>query len=127
MPILVPGSLLTVTDVQTYLRVKPITNATDKASAEAAVRFAVAAIADVLGFDPEGEAYDLADSDLDLLRGIGVRIAAQAFTNPQDRQTFSSPEGLSFTGSPQVVGRIMGEADRRTLVGIQLRYAPGFG
>lgn len=126
MPILSPGSLLSSADLQTHLRVKPITNATDRASAEAAVRFAVAAIADVLGFDPEDGVHDLTDRDIDLLQGVGARIAAQSFTNPQDRQAFSGPEGLSYSGSPQVVGRIMSEADRRTLVSVQLRYAPGF-
>ena len=38
----------------------------------------------------------------------------------------SGPEGLSYTASPQMLSKIMSEADRRTLLSVQLKYAPGF-
>ena len=127
MPILVPGSLLTVTDVQTYLRLKPLTNAADKASAEAAVASARALVVQRLGFDPEDGVTDVADTDFEAIRAVAVRVAALMLTNPQDRQTFAGPEGLSYAGSPQVVGRMMSEADRVVLQMVALKHSVNFG
>ena len=124
MPIPVVGGLLTVTDLETHLH--RTISATDDPSAAAAVTFATALVTDAVGFDLIDGDYAVSASDLDLARGVAVRIAAQHFTNPEDRQSYSGPEGLSFTASPQMLSRLMSEADRRTLVGIQLRYAPGF-
>lgn len=108
--------------------------AADQASADAACDYAVALVEDVLGFDVTSATFtDSAGvvtrpsaTDVTLARGIAVRIAAQWFTNPQDRQSYAGPEGLSYTASPQMLSKLMSEADRRTLVGIQLRHAPGF-
>ena len=124
MPIPVEGGLLTVTDLETHLH--RTISATDDPAALAAVTFAVALVTDAVGFDLIDGDYAVSASDLDLARGVAVRIAAQHFTNPEDRQSYSGPGGLSFTASPQMLSRLMSEADRRTLVGIQLRYAPGF-
>ena len=124
MPIPVEGGLLTVTDLETHLH--RTISATDDPAALAAVTFATALVTDAVGFDLIDGDYTVSAADLDLARGVAVRIAAQHFTNPEDRQSYSGPEGLSFTASPQMLSRLMSEADRRTLVGIQLRYAPGF-
>ena len=73
-----------------------------------------------------GDDYTIDPNDLLIVKGIALRIAAQWFTNPEDRAQYAGPEGLSYTASPQMLSRIMGEADRRTLTSVQLRYAPGF-
>ncbi|MBK8640628.1 MAG: hypothetical protein IPN92_21035 [Chromatiaceae bacterium] len=124
MPIPVEAGLLTVTDLENHLHRAIATK--DDDSALAAVLFAVACVTDVVGFDVMGDEYTVTESDQALAKGIAVRIAAQAFTNPEDRAQYSGPEGLSYTASPQMLSKIMSEADRRTLVSIQLRYAPGF-
>ena len=124
MPIPVEGGLLTVTDLETHLH--RTISATDDPAALAAVTFATALVTDAVGFDLIDGDYTVSASDLDLARGVAVRIAAQHFTNPDDRQSYAGPEGLSYVSSPQMLSRLMSEADRRTLVGIQLRYAPGF-
>lgn len=125
MPIVVPSALLTVTDLGTYLH--RTISAADQAAAVAAVDFARAQVIDVVGFDPSTTSdYTVTEADVSLARGIAVRIAAQAFINPQDRPAYSGPEGLSYTGSPLIVGKIMGDADRKCLVSIANRYAPGF-
>ena len=125
MALIVPGLLLSVADLEAYLH-RQIGTA-DQPAAVDAVTFAVATVVDAIGFDPAATTdYVVAGTDVELARGVAVRIAAQHFTNPEQRQTYSGPESLSYTGSPQVVGRIMTEADRRTLVGIANRYAPGF-
>ena len=124
MPIPVEGGLLTVTDLEAHLH-RSISSSDDPA-ALAAVTFAIALVTDAVGFDLIDGDYTVSASDIDLARGVAVRIAAQHFTNPEDRQSYAGPEGLSFTASPQMLSRLMSEADRRTLVGIQLRYAPGF-
>lgn len=124
MSIPVEGGLLTVTDLETHLH--RTISATDDPAAQGAVTFATALVTDAVGFDLIDGDYTVSAADIDLARGVAVRIAAQHFTNPEDRQSYSGPEGLSFTASPQMLSRLMSEADRRTLVGIQLRYAPGF-
>lgn len=124
MPIPVEGGLITVTDLETHLH--RTISATDDPAALAAVTFATALVTDAVGFDPIDGDYTVSASDIDLARGVAVRIAAQHFTNPEDRQSYAGPEGLSYTASPQMLSKLMSEADRRTLVGIQLRHAPGF-
>lgn len=108
-------------------------SAADQASADAACDYATALVEDALGFDVCSATFTTGTTttrpsatDVTLARGIAVRIAAQWFTNPQDRQSYAGPEGLSYTASPMMLSKLMSEADRRTLVGIQLRYAPGF-
>lgn len=123
MPIPTPDALLTVTHLETHLH--RTISSTDDLAAQAAVTFAVALVTDVIGFDVTDTDYAVTDADVRLVRAIGVRVAAQWFTNPEDRQSFAGPEGLSYTSSPQMLSRIMGEADRRTLLSVQLRYAPG--
>ena len=123
MPVPVEGGLLTVTDLETHLH--RTISATDDVAAQAAVTFAAALVYDVLGFDLIDTDYAVSDVDVDLARGVAVRAAAQHFTNPEDRQSYAGPEGLSYTSSPQMLSRLMSEADRRTLLGIQLKYAPG--
>lgn len=124
MPIPVEGGLLTVTDLETHLHRAIAVK--DDDSAQAAVDFAVALVGDVVGFDVTGDDYDVTDADVLIVKAIAVRIAAQWFTNPEDRASYSGPEGLSYTASPQMLSKIMSEADRRTLVSVQMRYAPGF-
>lgn len=125
MPFVVPSSLLTVADLATFLH--RTISAAHQAAAEAACDFALAQVIDVVGFDPATAAdYAVTDADALLAQGVAVRIAAQAFTNPQDRPSHAGPEGLSYTGSPLVVGKIMSDADRKCLVSIANRYAPGF-
>lgn len=124
MPIPVEGGLLTVTDLETHLHRAIAVK--DDDSAQAAVDFAVALVGDVVGFDVTGDDYDVTDADVLIVKAIAVRIAAQWFTNPEDRAQYAGPEGLSYTASPQMLSRIMGEADRRTLTSVQIRYAPGF-
>lgn len=124
MPVWVPGPLLSVTDLETHLH-RAIA-AKDEDSASAAVDFATVLVGDVVGFDVTGTEYTVADSDVLIVKAVALRIAAQWFTNPEDRASYAGPEGLSYTASPQMLSKIMSEADRRTLVSVQLRYAPGF-
>ena len=100
MPLPVEGGLVTVTDLENHLH-RTISTKDDPAAQA----------------DP---------NDLLIVKGIALRIAAQWFTNPEDRAQYAGPEGLSYTASPQMLSRIMGEADRRTLTSVQIRYAPGF-
>ena len=121
----VPGLLLSTDDLGAYLH--RTIGAKDQPAAVDACTFATATVVDVVGFDPAATTvYTVTQPDLDLARGVAVRIAAQHFSNPDQRQSYSGPESLSYTGSPQIVGRIMTDADRKTLLSIQLRYAPGF-
>ena len=124
MPLPVEGGLVTVTDLETHLH-RTISTKDDPA-AQAAVDFATALVWDVVGFDVTGDDYTIEANDLLIVKGIALRIAAQWFTNPEDRAQYAGPEGLSYTASPQMLSRIMGEADRRTLTSVQIRYAPGF-
>ena len=124
MPLPVEGGLVTVTDLENYLHRTISTK--DDPSAQAAVDFATALVWDTLGFDVTGDDYTIDANDLLIVKGITLRIAVQWFTNPEDRATYSGPEGMSYTASPQMLSRIMSEADRRTLVSVQMRYAPGF-
>jgi hypothetical protein len=123
--------LLTRSHLETHLQ--RTISAADQASADAACDYATALVEDVLGFDVCSATFTTGTTttrpsatDVTLARGIAVRIAAQWFTNPQDRQSYAGPEGLSYTASPQMLSKLMSEADRRTLVGIQLRHVPGF-
>jgi len=124
MPLPVEGGLVTVTDLENHLH-RTISTKDDPA-AQAAVDFATALVWDVVGFDVTGDDYTIEANDLQIVKGIALRIAAQWFTNPEDRAQYAGPEGLSYTASPQMLSRIMGEADRRTLTSVQIRYAPGF-
>ena len=124
MPLPVEDGLVTVTDLENHLH-RTISTKDDPA-AQAAVDFATALVWDVVGFDVTGDDYMIAPNDLLIVKSIALRIAAQWFTNPEDRAQYSGPEGMSYTASPQMLSRIMSEADRRTLVSVQLRYAPGF-
>lgn len=125
MPLPVEGGLVTVTDLETHLHRTIAVK--DDDSAQAAVDFATALVVDVIGFDPATTTdYTVADSDLLVAKAVALRIAAQWFTNPEDRASYAGPEGLSYTASPQMLSKIMSEADRRTLVSVQMRYAPGF-
>ena len=124
MPLPVEGGLVTVTDLENHLHRTIATK--DDPAAQAAVDFATALVWDVVGFDVTGDDYTIEANDLQIVKGIALRIAAQWFTNPEDRAQYAGPEGLSYTASPQMLSRIMSEADRRTLVSVQMRYAPGF-
>lgn len=125
MPLPVEGGLVTVTDLENYLHRTIATK--DDPAAQSAVDFAAALVGDVVGFDVIATTdYTVTDADVLIVKAIALRIAAQWFTNPEDRASYAGPEGLSYTSSPQMLSRIMSEADRRTLVGVQLRYAPGF-
>ena len=124
MPLPVEGGLVTVTDLENHLH-RTISTKDDPA-AQAAVDFATALVWDVVGFDVTGDDYTIEANDLLIVKGIALRIAAQWFTNPEDRATYAGPDGLSYKASPQMLSRIMGEADRRTLTSVQIRYAPGF-
>ena len=125
MPVPVEGGLVTVTDLENYLHRSIAVK--DDSAAQAAVDFAAALVEDVVGFDVATTTeYTVSASDLLIVKAIALRIAVQWFTNPEDRASYAGPEGLSYTASPQMLSRIMSEADRRTLLGIQLKYAPGF-
>lgn len=125
MPIPAEGGLVTVTDLETHLHRSIAVK--DDDSAQAAVDFAAALVGDVIGFDVVTTTdYAVTDTDLAVCKAVALRIAAQWFTNPEDRAQYSGPEGLSYTASPQMLSKIMSEADRRTLLGVQLKYAPGF-
>ena len=124
MPLPVEGGLVTVTDLENHLH-RTISTKDDPA-AQAAVDFAAALVEDVVGFDVVTTTeYTVSASDLLIVKAIALRIAVQWFTNPEDRASYAGPEGLSYTASPQMLSRIMSEADRRTLVSVQLKYAPG--
>jgi len=118
--------LLTVDDLATHLHSSGFT-AKDAPAAQAAVDYACAQVRMRLGFDLFDPARAVSGDDVINARGIALRTAAQWYGNPQDRATYSGPEGMSYTPSPQMLSRIMSEADRITLEMIQLRYAPGFG
>ena len=57
--------------------------------------FATALVWDTLGFDVTGDDYTIDANDLLIVKGIALRIAVQWFTNPEDRATYSGPEGMS--------------------------------
>jgi len=136
MPVVVPDALITVDLLEEYLHQQIA--AKDASSAAAAVEFARAFVVQRIGFDPatatvtdytvdppvSGQPVD--DEDILAARGVALRIAAQWFTNPQDRASYSGPEGLSYTASPQMLSRILSEADRVVLELVQLKYNPGF-
>ena len=60
--------------------------------------FATALVWDVVGFDVTGDDYTIDPNDLLIVKGIALRIAAQWFTNPEDRAQYAGPEGLSLHG-----------------------------
>lgn len=128
MPAIAPSSLLSVSELAAHLHVSGF-SAKDQPAAERAVAHAVAEVTLRLGFDiTEPEVNGVAVDPLDLMAaaGVAVRVAAQWFTNPQDRQSYSGPEGLSYTGSPQVVGQVITAADRAKLQMLTVKYAVGF-
>ncbi len=111
--------------------------AADQASADAACDYAVAMVNQRLGFDPCTATFTddtttpattvrVGADDVTAARAGAVRIAAQWFTNPQDRSSYAGPEGLSYVASPQLLSKLMSDADRVVLETIQLRYNPGF-
>ena len=124
MPVIVPSTLLSVAELAAFLHVSGF-SVKDTNAANRAVAHAVALVTSRLGFDIT--ATDVDPVDLMVCAGVAVRVAAQWFTNPQDRGSYSGPEGLSFTGSPMVVGKTLTEADRVELETVALKYAPGFG
>lgn len=118
-------ALLTVDDLATHLHSTGFT-AKDLPAAQAAVDYACEQVVLRLGFDLFDPVRAVSASDITNARGVALRIAAQWFGNPQDRANFSGPEGMAYTPSPQVLSRILSDADRVTLEMIQLRYAAGF-
>ena len=136
MPIPVPGALVSVDLLEEYLQ-RSIA-AKDQPSAVAAVDYARAFVVQRIGFDPATATVtdntvdppdtnaSCDDEDVLAARAVALRVAAQWFTNPQDRASYSGPEGLSYTASPQMLSRILSEADRVVLEMIQLKYNPGF-
>ena len=129
MPVIVPSTLLSVAELAAFLHVSGF-SAKDTEAANRAVAHAVALVTSRLGFDITAADVDgvpIEPVDLMVCAGVAVRVAAQWFTNPQDRGSYSGPEGLSFTGSPMVVGKTLTEADRVELETVALKYAPGFG
>lgn len=127
MAFIVAGApLITPTDLAVYLH-KSGFDVKVQVSAERSCEFAASQVREVVGFDLMGDAFQVEAEDVSLAKGIAVRIAAQHLSNPEQRQSYAGPEGLSYTGSPMIVGRIMTEADRKTLLGIANRYDPGFG
>lgn len=125
MPIPVGDSLLSDTDLARHLHVSGF-SAEDEPAAEAAVEFAVAQVHAALGFDVLDTTLAVEAQDITVAKGVALRVAAQWYTNPQDRASYSAPEGLSWTPSPQMLSKIMSPADRADLAGIACRYAPGF-
>ncbi len=135
MPVVVPDALITVDLLEEYLQ-RQIA-AKDASSAAAAVEFARAFVVQRIGFDPATASVTdytvdppvqttCDDEDILVARGVALRIAAQWFTNPQDRASYSGPEGLSYTASPQMLSKILSEADRVVLEMVQLKYNPAF-
>jgi hypothetical protein len=131
MPVVVPDALITVDLLEEYLHQQIA--AKDASSAAAAVEFARAFVVQRIGFDPATATVTdytvdppVSDEDSLVARGVALRIAAQWFTNPQDRASYAGPEGLSYTASPQMLSRILSEADRVVLELVQLKYNPGF-
>jgi hypothetical protein len=113
---------LAVSDLEAHLG--RTLGAADETSAEAAVAAAVALIDHYLGFDIEAQ-DDVAAGDIAVCTAVGARIAAQWFTNPQDRASYSGVEGMSWTASPQMLSAHMAPADRIALHGLQMKFAPG--
>ena len=135
MPVVVPDALITVDLLEEYLQ-RQIA-AKDASSAAAAVEFARAFVVQRIGFDPATASVTdytvdppvqttCDDEDILVARAVALRIAAQWFTNPQDRASYSGPEGLSYTASPQMLSKILSEADRVVLEMVQLKYNPAF-
>jgi hypothetical protein len=127
--------LLTRSHLETHLQ--RTISAADQASADAACDYAVAMVNQRLGFDPCTATFTddtttpattvrVGADDVTAARAVAVRIAAQWFTNPQDRSSYAGPEGLSYVASPQLLSKLMSDADRVVLETIQLRYNPGF-
>lgn len=136
MPIFAPDLLVSVDLLEQYLQ--RTIKASDEPSAVAAVEFARALVVQRIGFDPATATVTdytvdppdtnatCDDEDVLAARAVALRIAAQWFTNPQDRASYSGPEGMAYTASPQMLSRILSEADRVVLEMIQLKYEPGF-
>lgn len=113
---------LAVSDLETHLgRTFAVA---DSDTAEAAVAAAVALIDHYLGFDIEAQT-DVTAGDIAVCTAVGTRIAAQWFTNPQDRASYNGVEGMSWQAAPQMLAAHMAPADRIALHGLQNKYAPG--
>jgi hypothetical protein len=52
------------------------------------------------------------------LRKTAKRIAVRFFTNPQDRGSYSGPDGLSYTAAASVSARILTQDEKDALVRI---------
>lgn len=127
MALIVPDApLITVDDLAVYLHRSGF-DPRDLPAAEAAVREACGLVLQRLGFDPFDVDFAMSPHDLDAARAVAKRVAAQHFTNPEQRQSYAGPDGLSYAGATVLVGKIMTEADRVVLEALNLRYAPGFG
>lgn len=114
---------LAVSDLEAHLG--RTLGAADETSAEAAVAAAVALIDHYLGFDIESQT-DVTAGDIAVCTAVGARVAAQWFTNPQDRASYAGVEGMSWTAAPSMLAAHMAPADRIALQGLQHKYAPGF-
>ena len=104
MPLPVEGGLVTVTDLENHLH-RTISTKDDPA-AQAAVDFATALVWDVVGFDVTGDDATIRRTTCRLSRGIALRIAAQWFTNPEDRRSTPGRKVCPYTASPQMLSRI---------------------
>lgn len=124
MPIPVTGSLVTILDLERVLQrsIKTI----DRDAAQYALDMATEVVMAELNADPN--TWTDADSwDVETVRAIVVRSAAQWFTNPEDRAVYSGPEGLSYTASQARMSRIISPDDREKLMLVKVKRTAGFG
>lgn len=117
--------LITVDMLATHLHASGFAD-TDLPAAEQAVQFAIDMVTTALGFDIFDPLRAVKPAHISAARGVALRVAAQWYDNPKDRASYTGPEGLAYTPSPQMLSKIMSEADQTMLDRLQLRYAAGF-
>ena len=117
------NALLSVAELETFLHRTVASR--DTAAAQFCCDLADALVTDVIGFSIMAANITARPTDILVVKAVAVRVAMTLFTNPEDRASFAGPDGMSFTPSPQILSRLISESDRRTLVSVQLNYAPG--
>lgn len=116
-------ALLTISDLQ--LQLQRTVRQADQAAAQACIDAVSAAVIVELGSDP-ATWYDADAADLALIKAVACRAAATWFTNPEDRASFSGPEGMAWTPAPNLLARIISPDDLDKLMRVKLKRDPGF-
>lgn len=113
MPIPTPGVLAAPTVDELGVELQQSIPASKHDAAQSACSDAMVCALSYLGQvdDPE----TLGANGIAVVRKVAKRIAVRFFTNPQDRASYSGPDGLSYTMSPNVSARILTQDERDQL------------